>query len=77
MTQEEADLIKQTLMDAMAPKQRPGIFTSEFWAMIGLVCLAIMQPVVGMDAQTFQWVAGVLVAYIGSRTGVKLMGKDK
>ena len=77
MTEEEATLIKETIKEMMAPKARPGIFTSEFWAMIGLVCLAIMQPVVGMTDGTFQWVAGILVAYIGSRTGIKMMGKDK
>jgi len=77
MTREELELIENTLKEAMTPKQRPGIFTSEFWSMIGLVCLAIMQPVVGMDQGTFQWVAGILVAYIGSRAGIKMLGKDK
>ena len=77
MTREELELIENTLKEAMTPKSRPGLFTSEFWAMIVLVCLGISKNIVGMDDSTFISLSGILVAYIGSRTGVKMMGKDK
>lgn len=80
MDQADKDAIKTIFREVAAetkPKAKPGIQTTEFWAVLGLVALAIAKPLVDMDDTTFQWVAGVLATYIGGRTATKVLTKEK
>ncbi len=56
---------------------RRGVFTSEFWVTLVTAIITIFADHLGVDPQVRDAVIKVAVAYIASRTAVKVSGAVK